>query len=213
MRSARARRPGGSFDMRPSSLFPVLLTGALLTTALEAGPAAGVTSAAPKVTGLSSASGPLAGGAHVVVRGTGFVGVRTVLVGKATAHVLHVTAHALTISLPGRKAGRVDVRVITSAGESKAVKADRFTYVAPPVISKVSAVGSRVTVKGKNFSHVKAVLFGKTKGTKIHVVSSTSLLVTAPAHSPGVVDLHVRTAYGTSKTVKAARFTYVATTP
>ena len=96
------------------------------------------------------------------------------------------------------------------------MKADRFTYVAPPTVAKVtptSGAGARVTVKGKNFSHVKAVLFGKTKGTKIHVVSTTTLLVTAPAHTPGTVDVHVTTAYGTSKTVKLGHFAYPATTP
>jgi len=143
-----------------------------------------------------------------VVHGTGFAGVRTVLIGRSTAHLLKATSHQLTVVVPGHKAGRVDIRVITAAGESAAVTADRFTYVAPPVVSKVSAVGTRVTVKGKNFSHVKAVLFGKAKGTKLHVVSSTILLVTAPAHSPGVVDVHVRTAYGTSKTTAADRYTY-----
>src|SRR3954462_2440484 len=102
--------------MRASSLMPVLLTATLVVAALEAGPAVGATSAAPKVTGLSSTSGPLAGGAHGVVRGAGFTGVRTVLVGKATAHVLRATPQRLTIVIPGRKAGRVDVRVITASG-------------------------------------------------------------------------------------------------
>jgi alpha-tubulin suppressor-like RCC1 family protein len=153
-----------------------------------------------------------------VVHGTGFTAVRTVLVGTATAHVLQVATHQLTIVIPRRKAGRVDVRVITSAGESTAVKADRFTYVAPPSVSSVAAGvgpaagGTRVTVKGKGFTHVKAVLFGKTKGTKLHVVSSTRLLITAPAHAAGAVDLRVTTAYGTSKAVKADHFTYGAPT-
>ncbi|BEP16518.1 hypothetical protein acdb102_48290 [Acidothermaceae bacterium B102] len=194
------------------------MTGALVTAGLEAGPAVGAASAGPRVTGLSLASGPLKGGGHVVVHGTGFTGVRTVLVGKATAHVLKVTAHQLTIVIPGRKAGRVDVRVISAAGESTAVKADRFTYVAPPSITSITPAGgpaggtTRVTVKGKGFTHVKAVLFGKTKGTKVTVASSTRLLVTAPVHAAGAVDLRVTTAYGTSTSVKADHFTYVAPT-
>lgn len=204
--------------MRHTSSLPVLLTGALLAAALAAGPAAGASSAAPRVTGLSATSGPLAGGAHVVVRGSGFAEVRTVLVGRATAHVLRVTPHALIVVLPGGRAGRVDVRVVTGAGRSKAVTADLFTYVAPPSVSSLrptsrsAADGTRVTIRGKNFLHVKAVLFGKTKGTKLHAVSSTTLLVTAPAHAPGIVDLHVTTAYGTSRTVHADRFAYPAPT-
>jgi hypothetical protein len=82
------------------------------------------------------------------------------------------------VILPKHKASRVDVRVITSAGESPTVKADRFTYVAPPVFAKVtpgSGAGARITLKGNGFTHVKAVLFGKTKGTKLHVTSSTTL--------------------------------------
>jgi alpha-tubulin suppressor-like RCC1 family protein len=198
--------------MRATSLLSVLLSGALLAAAVEAAPALGAGPAAPRVTGLSSSSGRLAGGAHVVVKGSGFAGTRTVLVGKATAHVLKVTPGAVTIVVPRHKPGRVDIRVVTSNGKSAAVRADRFTYVAPPVVTRLSAVATRVTVKGKNFSHVKAVLFGKAKGTKVHVVSSTTLLVTAPSHSPGTVDVRVRTAYGTSKTGRGDHFTYTATT-
>lgn len=70
--------------------------------------------------------------------------------------------------------------------------------------------GTRVTITGARFAHVTAVLFGSTRGTAIHVVSSTRLLVTAPAHSPGQVNLRVQTSAGRSAIVTSDRFTYIA---
>src|SRR5438105_1565955 len=100
--------------MRSRSWLPVLLTGALVMSGVGAAPVSAAALAAPAVSGLSATSSRLAGGAHLVVHGSGFIGVRTVLVGRTTAHVLKVTSRQLTIVVPGHKAGRVDVRVITS---------------------------------------------------------------------------------------------------
>lgn len=73
-----------------------------------------------------------------------------------------------------------------------------------------SAGGARITLTGKNFRHVQSVAFGAAAGKSVKVESATKLLVTAPAHKPGRVDVRVRTASGTSKVVTADRFTYLA---
>ncbi|BEP16520.1 hypothetical protein acdb102_48310 [Acidothermaceae bacterium B102] len=193
-----------------------LAAAATLALVLPASPSVAATSS-PAVTSLSAAAGPLAGGERISLHGNGFTHVTKVVFGGATAHGVRVTStHTLSVVVPKHKADRVDIRVLTTTGESTAVKADRFTYIAPPAITSLTPAtgpttgGTRITVKGKNFTHVKAVLFGTTKGTKLHVLSATTLLVTTPTNSPGLIDVHVRTSYGTSKTAKTDHFAYVA---
>ncbi|MGN6721062.1 MAG: ABC transporter substrate-binding protein [Marmoricola sp.] len=72
--------------------------------------------------------------------------------------------------------------------------------------------GTRVTVTGARFTHATAVLFGSTRGSSIHVVSSTKLLVTSPSHSAGVVNVRVQTRAGTSPTTTKDRFRYIPAT-
>jgi alpha-tubulin suppressor-like RCC1 family protein len=208
------RRPG--WTPRSYPRWGVLATVSLVASVVLASPAGATSTSAPRLTGLSVASGPVAGGQRVSLHGNGFTHVTRVLFGASVGHSVRVaSAHALSVVVPPHKAGRVDVRVVTSAGESTIVKGDRFTYVAPPTVTSVKPAtgpatgGTRVTVKGKNLLHVKAVLFGRTKGTKVHVTSATSLLVTSPAHAVGQVDIRVTTSYGASKTGKADRYGYL----
>ncbi len=84
---------------------------------------------------------------------------------------------------------------------------------APTVTSLKPASGSRqggtkVTIHGKNFTGTTAVLFGKKRGTKVKVVSSTKITVTAPSGS-GTVHVTVTATGGTSSaTSTAGRFRY-----
>jgi alpha-tubulin suppressor-like RCC1 family protein len=199
--------------MRP---LPVLAALILMSPVLVASPATAAGSAPPKVSSVSASSGPLVGGERISVHGSGFTHVVKVFLGGAQTHSVRVTSsRVLTVVVPQHKAGRVDLRVVTTSGESTVVKADRFTYVAPPTVTSVKSAsgpvagGARVTIKGKNLLHVKAVLFGKTKGAKLHVTSATSLSVTSPAHVTGQVDVRVTTAYGTSKAGRADRYGYL----
>jgi hypothetical protein len=88
-----------------------------------------------------------------------------------------------------------------------------------PAIIKVTpasgsvAGGLTVTVKGKNLTGAKKVLFGSTKGTQLKVKSAKKLTVVAPAHAAGAVDVFVVTKGGKSKKVKGDVFTYVAAPP
>jgi hypothetical protein len=73
--------------------------------------------------------------------------------------------------------------------------------------------GTAVTITGKNFSGAAGQLqvrFGTTPASSVNIVSDTTLIVTAPAHSAGTVDVLVQTPYGTSATSAAVRFTYQA---
>jgi phospholipase C len=68
--------------------------------------------------------------------------------------------------------------------------------------------GTKVTIHGKNFTGTKTVLFGKKKGTKVKVVSSTEITVISPAGT-GIVHVVVTATGGSSSSTSAAgKFTY-----
>jgi alpha-tubulin suppressor-like RCC1 family protein len=196
---------------------PIAVAGAAtlcLTAALA--PAAGATTTGPTITSLSGTSGPLGGHGKLTVHGSGFTNVKAVMFGGAKAGSVHVVStHTLTLIVPAHKAARLDVRVVTGSAESPTSKHDVYTYVAAPAVSSVStksgSAGLKVTIKGTGFTHVKKVLFGKATGTHLHVASSKTLTVTAPAHTPGRVDIRVVSSYGTSAAKTTDRFTF--TTP
>ena len=88
-----------------------------------------------------------------------------------------------------------------------------------PVVKSITpkkwstAGGAVVTVTGKNFKLggkkvVKSVRFGAKAGKKLKVRSATKLTVVAPA-GKGTVHIRVVTTRGTSRAVRADRFTYL----
>lgn len=75
-----------------------------------------------------------------------------------------------------------------------------------------TAGGTKVTVKGTGFHHVAQVLFGRTAGNHLHVKSGTRLVVHAPKHAAGSVDVRVVVSSGsttkTSPRASADRFSF-----
>ncbi len=85
---------------------------------------------------------------------------------------------------------------------------------APTVTSVTPATddhlgGAAVLISGTNLTGATRVLFGSTATTDFTVVSSTEIVVTAPAHEAGMVTVAVTTADGTS--ADAVTFTYTGT--
>src|SRR4051794_36349046 len=70
--------------------------------------------------------------------------------------------------------------------------------------------GARVTVKGRGFTHLRAVRFGSVAGTSVRVLSSTTLRVTTPRHSAGRLDVRVVTRAGRSAPAAKSPFPFVA---
>lgn len=88
------------------------------------------------------------------------------------------------------------------------VLSDRQQVTAVSPATGGAAGGTRVTIRGTNLSGALAVTFGKTTGKSLTVVSATELVVTAPAHAAGAVNVTVLTVSGASAAAAYAAFTY-----
>jgi len=108
------------------------------------------------------------------------------------------------------------VRSVTAAGNPDVSPATRtWTYLAVPRVTKVqpgegpNAGGTTVTITGANLANASAVKFGSAEAAGVTVNSSTSITAVSPAGT-GTVDVTVTTPGGTSVSVAADQFTYVA---
>jgi hypothetical protein len=111
----------------------------------------------------------------------------------------------------------VDVTVTTPYGTSATGSADRYNYIgtSPTVTGLDSASGPAaggdvVWLSGTNFNGTTQVVFGGIAATAVTVIDSNTLAATAPAGSPGSVDVQVTNSYGTSTTSSADLYTYLA---
>jgi hypothetical protein len=176
--------------------------------------------AAPSVTVVAPRSAPTAGGTRVKITGKNFRGVRSVHFGATAGRSVRVASSTtLYVTAPPHAAVVAPVRVTTTFGTSRLTTADTFRFVAPPTVTGVSPSsgatdgGTRVQVSGSNFQSVTAVRFGSVAGTAVQVTSTGTLYVTSPAHSAGLVNVTVTTAYGTSASTTGDWFTYEAPPP
>jgi subtilisin family serine protease len=199
----------GTFDIRVSTLFGTSAVNPAVRYTY-----AGTT--APEVTGISPRSGDVDGGATATITGTGFYGLKYVEFGDTQATLNEVTPTSITVTVPGHNPGTVAVRVVGAYGTSDATAAANYTYRARPApqaraVSPATgrvAGGTRVTIRGTHLSGVLAVTFGRTTATSLTVVSPTELVVMAPAHAAGTVDVTVLTPAGASAPAGYATFTY-----
>ncbi len=171
-------------------------------------------SAAPAVTGLSAHGGPAAGGNTVTITGTNFGRVTGVLFGTEPGTHVHVDSRTrLTVRAPaGSGDGFVNVAT-AGGGPSPLTGRAVYNWLRTPAITKLAPLsgraggGTTVTIHGKHFSYVRAVYFGKKRGSHVVVLSPTEIKVVAPAGS-GTVNVRVTTAGGQTALVKAGRFSY-----
>ena len=174
----------------------------------------------PQVTGLSVRRGSTAGGTTVIVSGTDLTRLRAVLFGGVRARsVTALSPSRLRVIAPPHTTGTVAVEIRTDHGYSPDGPADRFAYLAPPAVARLSATsgptagGNTVTVTGSGFTDVTRVRFGDRSATAVRVQSATTLQVRVPAHAAGAVHVTVTTPYGTSPSTAADTYTYVAPPP
>lgn len=153
--------------------------------------------AGPTVSGVSPASGPLAGGTMVTISGTAFQAGATVTFGSAAATgVVVVSATQITATVPANPAGGVTVRVTNPDGQFGTL-ANGFTYLAAPTVTTLSPTsfstlgGTTVTINGTNFQPGAMVLLGGVASASVTFVSSTRLTAVTPPGAPGATTVQV----------------------
>jgi alpha-tubulin suppressor-like RCC1 family protein len=168
----------------------------------------------PTVTAVSPAVGAGEGGTAVKVTGTSFEAVTAVHFGANSATKFTIDSPtSITAIAPAGALGTVDVTVAAPAGTSPTSPADRFSYVAPPTVKKLSAKkgpgagGTTVTITGTRFEGITAVRFGASEAREYTVNSPTSITAVSPAGA-GALDVTVTGPGGTSATVKGDKFEF-----
>lgn len=172
----------------------------------------------PKVTAISPAVGPTAGGQTVTITGTNFDTSATTFVnigGVAATGVSFSGSNIIATTPAYSPAGPQSVEVIQpgSGGSGKLVNG--YTYQDTATVTLVNpasgstAGGQAVTIYGTNFLGASLVTFGGTAAVPFTVVDSKTITATTPAHSAGPVTVEVTTASGLS-TGGANKYTYSA---
>lgn len=137
-----------------------------------------------RITSISPASGPLAGGTVVTISGQNLASVTSIKVANANATITSKTDSTLQFSTPAQTiAGAATVLLTNGTGSAST----SFTYVAPPppppqprLRQVVPSIGSRgggttVRISGANLQNVSSVFFGTAAAT---IVSKSATLVT-----------------------------------
>lgn len=128
----------------------VLALGAAgLVGAASPAPAA----ARPTVTSVSPATGPLAGGTRVTIRGTGFTAATKVLFGSTRASQVSVrSATKLVVTSPPRSSARtVDVKVKVAARTSTVSRRSAFRYLPNATVSTSGYTSCMVRADSRGF--------------------------------------------------------------
>ncbi|HUB35462.1 MAG TPA: IPT/TIG domain-containing protein, partial [Solirubrobacteraceae bacterium] len=169
----------------------------------------------PAVTSVSPAIGAEAGETEVTISGANFEEVAQVYFGSTPARRFVVDSPtSITAYSPAGGVGTVDITVSNPAGRSPTVTADRFTYLPPPTVKKLSLKkgpgtgGSTVTITGTGFEGVTKVSFGASEAEGVKVESASTITVRSPPEA-GSVDVTVAAAGGTSPATKKDLFEYV----
>jgi YVTN family beta-propeller protein len=184
----------------------------------------GTTSAGPVVSSVVANTGPISGGATVVINGSNFSGISSSGVSFGTYVVSNFTVNSagttITATEPASSgAMSVDVVVTNSLGSSTITPADTYTYLADsnfaPSITSVSpnfgptAGGNTVTLTGTGLSAVSSVNFGSTSVSSFSVSGAgDKIFVSAPASSEGTVSITATSPYGTSAISAADAYTF-----
>jgi alpha-tubulin suppressor-like RCC1 family protein len=173
---------------------------------------------AATVTGVSPGSGPQQGGTSVSITGLNLSEATGVHFGASAAGTFTVNSPTSITATSPAGTGTVDVTVTTPSGTSAATAADRFTYIPPPIVTKVkpnkgpAAGGTSSTITGSNFTGAMTVSFGGLPASSFTINSSTSITAIAPAGTAGAADITVTTASGTSAVGTHDVFKYEAPT-
>lgn len=163
------------------------------------------------VTSLSTNAGPTAGGQSVIINGADLAGATSVTFGSGGTITAN-TSTAITVTTPSGAPGTTNVVVTTAAGSVTLTGA--YRYVPAPTISSIVANsgpasgGSSVAINGTNLANALSVTFGGLPAPITGNLAS-SIVVIAPAHAAGAVNVVVTTAGGSVTSTNGYTYTTV----
>ena len=200
-----------------TGLAEVVVTGAGGATTTAADPFVYVAEDGPGLTGVTPASGPLAGGNTVVIEGTGLDGTTDVSFGGVPAEIVGTpTDTSVTVVVPeGTAVGSVDVIVTGPTGP--ALLEDGYAYVVAPTATGTDPAsgpttgGTVVVVDGTGFvpGATTVTICGVTvPATDVEVsADGTSLAFVTPPCAAGTTTIVVETAGGATAPLSFAYVT------
>ena len=176
--------------------------------------------AAPSVSAVSPAAGPIAGGYSVVITGGNFTGASAVSFGGTPASSFTFNSDTqITATDPAEAAGTVDVIVTTFGGGSSAISAgDQFTFAAlprcllaqaPPRVRRLGTIPSIITGVNLANGDERCRSAATPRRCPLPSTPATQITATVPAVAAGTVDVLVTTPGGTSTAVAGDKFTFV----
>jgi hypothetical protein len=174
----------------------------------------------PVIDSIVPNAGPPAGGTVVTINGENFTTGATVMFGPNVVPSVFVSPLQIEATAPPGLAGMVDVRVTTPQGQSAISDNDHFTYTNGPIIAGLNPAsgptsgGIPIVITGTNFAAGATVMFGTKLSDAVNFNSATQITALLPTTgTPGVIDVKVTTAGGTSPVSTLSKFTYTATVP
>jgi hypothetical protein len=176
--------------------------------------------AAPVITVMEPARGPLGGGNKAIISGSDFSGVTAIDFGGTAAAYVVDSAGQITATAPGHVAGNVQVHVTAGGGVSVETGASNYEYVDAPTITGRSETGgpygggTTVVITGTSFTGVTEVEFGPARVADYTVDSATQITATSPNWWwGGKVQVKVTAVGGASAYAVGADFTYTTPVP
>ncbi len=154
--------------------------------------------AAPSITDVTPASGPLSGGETITISGDHFRGNPTVTLGSHSLTPVSVTPTSITAVVPAVSAAETDSLSVTTDIDT-ATLADAYSYVPGPDGSASPTDGPTsgqnfVTITGTNLWPSTATVAGQS--ATVIGNQDGSLSLDMPAHNAGTVPVVVTTPYG-----------------
>ena len=195
--------PAASFtvnsDMSISATAPVAPAGTVDITVSSPGGTSTTSSAdqftfiaAPTVTHISPASGPVSGGTTVDITGTGFTDAIVVDFGGSQPtynFTVNSDTSITAVSPMGENPDTVSVTVTTPGGTSATSPADRFDYVAdpPPCAGNCVSIGDASVLEGNSGTRVLSfpVTLSQPSSSAVSVTIATALPITGTPATAG----------------------------
>jgi sugar lactone lactonase YvrE len=149
--------------------------------------------APPAVSATAAAIVDIAGGATLRFAGSDLDAATAIRVGGTAATVISRSATSLVLRAPAHAAGSVDLELDWVLGTVAVAGAVLYRDPAAPVVTFTTAAivdpaGGTLTLAGSNLDRVTAARLGGVAATIISQ-TATSLVLRAPAHAAGSVDL------------------------